>query len=117
MVGWRHRGGQCEGQVTGQEKWEVAPLSTLVTLTHTYTAARLYMATARLFSVMGHLVQSLNITVFDALPCSELSMAIQKSGTLQAPINITRAEELRVRSTAQVICSVAEINMDICKCM
>lgn len=112
LVGWK-RAAKCEGQETGEEEWQKTTFSELVILTHEYSLAGTYTATVRLFSVMGELVETINITVYDSLPCEYIDVWIQKNGTVDAPVNMTRADKLWVRSFAEVNCSVPEIDMEI----
>lgn len=112
LVGWKPPE-RCEGGVGGEEEWEEAPLRPSVKLAHEYDSAGRFTATARLFSVMGEAVQRVNVTVWETLPCDTLSVWIRKNGTLESPVNITRAEKLRIESFAAVNCSVPEIEMEI----
>ncbi|KAG7154293.1 Polycystic kidney disease protein 1-like 2-like 4, partial [Homarus americanus] len=112
LVGWK-RTDKCEGKEAGEVEWETKPLSESVTFYYEYTTPGKYEAKIRLFSIMAELVENINITVFDTLPCDHLNVWIQKNGTLEAPVNITRASKLWVRSFAEVNCSVPEISMEI----
>lgn len=112
LVGWKPPG-KCEGGEDGEEEWEEAPLRPSVKLAHEYALAGRFTATARLFSVMGEAVRRVNVTVWESLPCDTLSVWIRKNGTLDSPVNITRAEKLRVESFVVVNCSVPEIEMEI----
>nr|XP_053644062.1 uncharacterized protein LOC128696713 [Cherax quadricarinatus] len=112
LVGWK-RADNCEGQGTGREEWQKVAFSELVTLTHKYSSPGVYKPTARLFSAMGELQEMVNIIVLDSLPCDYLNVWIQKNGTLEAPVSMTRADKLWVRSFADVNCSVPEMDMEI----
>ncbi|KAK4308077.1 hypothetical protein Pmani_020206 [Petrolisthes manimaculis] len=113
IVGWQRVGGQCEGKEDGREKWQASPLSTPITLTHAYSSVGVYTSVARLFSAMGELTERRNVTVLEALPCSQLLVVMERNATLDSPISITRAEKLWVRSVAKVNCTVPGINLDI----
>lgn len=114
MLGWR-AGGQCEGQEQGTEEWQTAPLPNTLTLTHQYAEAGTYELVARLFSAMGEVETRMSVKVSGAIPCNRLNLWVQKNGTLEAPVQMTRADKLWVRSFADVNCSVAKLNMEISK--
>lgn len=115
LLGWR-AGGQCEGHEQGKETWKAAPLSNTLTLTHQYAGSGTYEIVIRLFSAMGEVVIRRSIEVFGALPCTSLNLWVQKNGTLESPVQMTRAEKLWVRSFAEVNCSVSKLSMEISKC-
>lgn len=116
VVGWQRVGGQCEGKEDGREQWQANPLSTPLTFTHTYSSVSVFTPVARLFSSMGELTERVNVSVLDALPCSQLRVVMERNATLDSPINVTRSEKLWVRSAAKVNCTVSGIDIDISKC-
>lgn len=115
LLGWR-AGSQCEGREQGREDWKAAPLSKTLTLTHQYAESGMYELVVRLFSIMGEEETRKTVKVFGALPCNTLNLWVQKNGTLESPVQMTRAEKLWIRSFAEVNCSVSKLNMEISKC-
>lgn len=114
LLGWR-AGGQCEGQEQGTEDWQAAPLPNTLTLTHQYAESGTFEIVARLFSAMGEVETRRSIKVFGALPCTSLNLWVQKNGTLESPVQMTRADKLWVRSFAEVNCTVSKLTMEISK--
>lgn len=115
LLGWR-AGGQCEGHEQGKENWKAAPLPNTLTLTHQYTEPGTYELVVRLFSATGEAETRRSVKVYGAIPCNRLNLWVQKNGTLESPVQMTRADKLWVRSFADVNCSVAKLNMEISKC-
>ena len=97
-------------------EWQAAPLSNTMKLKHTYMEPGTYNLVVRLFSAMGEVVTKATVEVFGALPCSLLNVWVQKNGSVEAPVQMTRADKLWVRSFAEVNCSVLELSMKISKC-
>ncbi|XP_063839801.1 uncharacterized protein LOC135088742 isoform X2 [Scylla paramamosain] len=112
LLGWR-ASAQCEGHEQAKVEWQAAPLSNTVKLKHMYTEPGTYNLVARLFSAMGEVVTRATVEVFGALPCSLFNVWVQKNGSVEAPVQMTRADKLWVRSFAEVNCSVLELNMKI----
>lgn len=116
QLGWRAKA-QCEGQEHGSEDWKAAPLSSMLTLTHKYLEPGTYDLVARLFSAMGEVEARMTVQVFGALPCTILNVWVQKNGSVEEPVKMTRADKLWVRSFAEVNCSVTDLNIEISKCL
>lgn len=115
LLGWRSSA-HCEGHEQAKVKWQAAPLSNTVKLRHTYKEPGTYNLTVQLFSAMGEVVVKDAVEVFGALPCSLLNVWVQKNGSVEAPVQMTRADKLWVRSFAEVNCSVLDLSMKISKC-
>ncbi|XP_064091678.1 uncharacterized protein LOC135205258 [Macrobrachium nipponense] len=112
LLGWRQASG-CEGQEAGTEEWSQAPPTGRITLAHRYSSPGVYAPKARLFSFMGEETLAFQITVYESLPCSELRVWIPRNGTLDSPVNMTRADKLRIRSSSSVNCSASDLSMEI----
>lgn len=115
LLGWRAKK-QCEGQEHGKEDWKAAPLSSMLTLTHKYSQLGTYNLVVRLFSAMEEVETRTTVQVYGALPCSLLNVWVQKNGSIEAPVKMTRADKLWVRSFVEVNCSVSKLDMEISKC-
>ncbi|MPC09664.1 Polycystic kidney disease protein 1-like 2 [Portunus trituberculatus] len=112
LLGWK-ASAQCEGQEQTKVEWQAVPLSNSVKLKHTYTEPGTYNLVVRLFSAMEEVMTKAVVEVFGALPCSLLNVWVQKNGSVEAPVQMTRADKLWVRSFAEVNCSVLDLNMKI----
>ncbi|XP_068225345.1 uncharacterized protein [Palaemon carinicauda] len=112
IPGWRQDSG-CEGQESGIEEWRQPATTGRITLVHKYSSPGIYTPVARFFSAMGEELTADNITVYESLPCSELTVWIPRNGTVDRPINMTRADKLRIQSSSVVNCSASDLSMEI----